>query len=71
MIGQETGGDAVARAKEAKELVDMILPHSEELSPKEQRFIEQTAERLDQYGEKTIISGKQLFWLRDIKDGVL
>jgi hypothetical protein len=52
-------------------LIDMILPSFEELSRKEQQFIEHISDDLDRYGDDAIISGKQLFWLRDIKDRAL
>lgn len=68
-LGQQTGSDS--NAKEAMELVRMIEPHFEQLSSNEQRFISKVSELLDRYGERTIISGKQLFWMRDIKDRLL
>jgi hypothetical protein len=63
-LGQETGGTHDERVTEAHQLLKMIADHFEELSPKEQKFIEDMQ-------DCTSCSGRQLFWLRDIKDGLL
>jgi hypothetical protein len=63
-LGQETGGDSDSRVTEAQRLVDIITASADELTPREREFVMQ----MD--GCKTC-SGKQLFWLRDIKDKYL
>jgi hypothetical protein len=63
-LGQETGGDADARLSECQKLLDIIARFQEELTPKEQQFVE----RMD---GASYCSGRQLFWLRDIKDKYL
>jgi len=63
-LGQETGGDENARLSEAHRLVDMITSVQDRLGPKEARFVEDMR-------DCTTCSGRQLFWLRDIKDKYL
>lgn len=53
---------ASERVEEASRLIEMIQPFWDDLSPKEQSFIE---------GMESSCSVKQLFWLRDIKDRVI
>ncbi len=70
-LGQETGGTPDERLAEAKRLLEIIGDHLEQLSPKEQGFVEDMQGRIEEYGNSAIVSGKQLFWLRDIKDGII
>lgn len=63
-IGQETGGDADSRLTESKKIVEMLLDFMEFMTSKERDFVEQM-------DEASCCSGKQLFWLRDIKDKYL
>ena len=63
-IGQETGGDSDSRVTEAHKIVEMLASCQEELTSKEATFVEQM-------DGCTNCSGKQLFWLRDIKDKYL
>jgi hypothetical protein len=69
-LHKESGGDDAQRSSEAIRLLGMI--DDEALAPNEGRFISDCRERLEKYGApKFWISAKQLFWLRDIKDGQL
>jgi hypothetical protein len=63
-LGQETGGDAGSRVTEARKIVEMLASVQEQMTPKEQTFVEQM-------DGASVCSGKQLFWLRDIKDKYL
>lgn len=56
------------RVVEVGKLLDLIEEHMAELSSVELSFVESMGSRLDDFGEKTDVSDKQLFWLRDIKD---
>jgi len=67
-IGQQTGGDGNSRVNEARELIRIIEPSIEQLSPKERSFVENMTDDLE---HDRVPSGRQLFWLRDIKDGIL
>lgn len=60
-LGQETGGTNEDRCAEAQNIVDMLASVQEELTPKEQSFVEQM-------DGCTVCSGRQIFWLRDIRD---
>lgn len=63
-LRQETGGDDDARLTEALKIVEMLALVQEELTSREAQFVEQM-------DGATYCSGKQLFWLRDIKDKYL
>jgi len=63
-LGQETGGDADSRVTEAHKIVEMLASVQEEMTSKEASFVESM-------DNCTTCSGKQLFWLRDIKDKYL
>ena len=68
--GQSTLSDA-EKFTEAKRHVAILQDAFEQLAPNEQRFVSDLAERIERYGPKTLISNKQLFWLRDISTAVL
>lgn len=71
-LWQETGHDSQeALIAEVRHLIDETLPFLDELSPKEQNFVADTAQRLELYGDATQVSAKQLFWLRDIYQKIL
>jgi len=55
------------KVEEALDLIEMIMPCIEELTSKEHGFVSDIWDRLERFQEKTSISDKQLFWLRDIK----
>jgi hypothetical protein len=65
-----TGGDADSRAAEAEKLLEMISGHEAELAPKEQKFVADMRERFRR-GPPVAVTGKQVLWLRDIKDRTL
>lgn len=56
-----------ARAKEAQELIKIIVDISENLTPNEFSFFSNMHDRLVRYQERTYVSEKQIYWLRDIK----
>jgi hypothetical protein len=64
--GQTTLTDA-EKVTEARKHVEVLIDHVAAMAPNEQKFISDLAERFEKYGEKTFISNKQLFWLRDIR----
>ena len=57
----EIGQTPDTRRVEADRLLKIIEDMSEQLTPKETAFVEQMA-------DSKVVSPKQLFWLRDIKD---
>jgi hypothetical protein len=61
---QDSGGDNDSRVTEAQKLLDIIAGFQEQLTAKEQQFVEQMDSCI-------FCSPKQLFWLRDIKDKYL
>lgn len=65
-LGQETGGDQDSREVEARSILKMLAEFYAQLNAKELQFVEGREDR-DCRG----CSGKQLFWLRDIKDKYL
>jgi hypothetical protein len=66
-LWQETGHESQAELiAEVRHLIDETLPFIDELTPKEAGFVSNLASKLEDYGEKTFVSAKQLFWLRDI-----
>lgn len=72
-LTKDSGGDNSDRAIEAhKIVVGMgLLDKTEEMKPHEREFVESIAERLEQYADLTLVSTKQLFWLRDLKERYL
>lgn len=64
--GGVTGGDAKRRLEEARELLEGI--DDSDLRPEEEDFVSDMRERLEKYGDHTMVSPKQIFWLRDIVD---
>jgi hypothetical protein len=49
------------------ELTDRV----EEMQDHERKFIEDLSSAFEKYAERTFVSEKQLFWLRDLKDKYL
>ncbi len=73
-FGGDSGSDAVRRTEEAQRLLDIITAAEREghyLSGKDAQFVEDLRERFEQYGMKTAVSPRQLFYLRDIRDRVI
>jgi len=67
-----SGGDNADRNEEAHRILfDLGLQNAALQSDKEQDFVAGMVDRFEQYGERTIVSSKQLFWLRDLKDRYL
>jgi hypothetical protein len=71
-LGQQSGGTPEQRLAEAQRIMEIIsdLP-TEQLSQRDEDFLTEMQDRLDQYGERCMVSTKQLFWLRDIKGKLL
>lgn len=67
-IGQQTGTSAEDNFTEARRiLVDLdLIRHTDEMRPHEANFVEQMFAQVEE--GKWALSGKQLFWLRDLKD---
>jgi len=61
--------DPTKRTEEAWKLLQMI--DRELLEPKELDFVSKLAENFKKYDKLTLVSKKQLYWLRDIKDKYL
>ena len=56
------------RRQEAREILDMLEGYGELMSQQDRRFYEATLQRFEEFGDRTQVSLRQLFWLRDIKD---
>lgn len=63
-LTNDTGQTPERRREEANDILKMLDGHVEEMTPKEQGFIESMA-------DQDWCSPKQLLWLRDIKDKYL
>lgn len=63
-LGQETGGTNEDRCAEAQKILAILADVQEQLTSKETQFVE----KMDGC---SFCSGRQLFWLRDIKDKYL
>jgi hypothetical protein len=63
-LTSDTGQTPERRREEANDILKMLEGCAEEMTPKEQAFIESMA-------DQTWCSPKQLLWLRDIKDKYL
>ena len=61
-----SGGTNESRVAEARELLEML--DGCELNDWETNFVKDISGRIEEYGDRTIISPRQLFKLRDIKD---
>lgn len=66
-----SGGDNRSRLEEARKLIALIVPHLHQLPQKEREFIVQTEYRLESFGDSALVTPKQLFWMRDIRDRIL
>lgn len=64
--GQTTLTDA-EKVTEARKHVDALVARVPEMSESEAQFITRLAGQFKQFGARTSISNKQLFWLRDIR----
>lgn len=64
--GQTTLTDA-EKVTEARKHVEALIDHVAAMAPNEAKFITDLAERFEKYGERTLISNRQLFWLRDLR----
>ena len=63
-LANESGGDELSRINEARETVRMLEEFNDQMSQKEQEFVEQMT-------DCDYCTVKQIFWLRDIKDKYL
>ena len=67
-----SGGNNDSRSAEAHHILfEMGLKDASFEQSKEEDFVSDLIERFEQYGGKTFISSKQLFWLRDLKEKYL
>ena len=69
-LGNETGQSKEEDVREAGKLLDIVRDYLSDMTPKELEFVESMNDRFGQYGERTFISPRQLFWLRAIRDKV-
>lgn len=67
-----SGGTPEDRNAEAWRILDeMGLKNAAFEQDREQDFVASLMDRFEQYGIKTVVSSKQLFWLRDLKEKYL
>jgi len=67
-----SGGTPESRTAEAWRILDeMGLRYASFDKAREQEFISSLVDNFEQYGSRTIITVKQLFWLRDLKERYL
>jgi hypothetical protein len=73
-LGQQTGGGATSDADEARKLLELIEDAGgyslvlEVMGDKSANFVASQLEARDIRRSSYYVTGKQLFWLRDIKD---
>ena len=68
---QESGSTPERRAQEADELTNMLADAEVWMTRTEAIFFRDMYERLEKYGDRTFVSPKQLFWLRELKEKYL
>jgi hypothetical protein len=68
-FGQDTGQDADRRLEEASDLLT-IIRGCQAYTPteKETGFLDDMEARIEQYGDRAQVSGKQVMWMRGIRD---
>jgi hypothetical protein len=66
-FGGESGSDNKARVDEARRLLSMIDTDAMEKG-KDTDFVEGMRDKFDKYGDDVVVSARQIFWLRDIRD---
>lgn len=57
-----------AMREEARELLDQLVDHTEDMNEKSKRFVEDLYDKFEQYDDRTFVSEAQLEWLRDLAD---
>lgn len=72
-LGQDTGNDRLGNGREAAQLLKLICSAGkaavlEHCGEKASQFVSEEVERLNATVTHFGASGKQVFWLRDIKD---
>jgi hypothetical protein len=72
-LGQQTGGTALSDGQEARRLLAMICPCgidavTEVCGSAAAEFVKSQSERSNAIVTHYAVTGKQLYWLRDIKD---
>jgi hypothetical protein len=68
-LGQQTGGNALSDAHEARQILRLIgdTDYANDLSKREAGFLDDMFDRA-LVNPEFRVTGKQLFWLRDIED---
>lgn len=66
----EDRGDPDEMRNEAFDLLDRLEDHIEIMNKRESDFVTSLVDRREKYDEKTYVSRKQVFWLRDIAEKV-
>lgn len=64
--GQSTLTDA-EKVTEMRKHVEALMPELEKMNGGEQAFVKRFADQFKQYGDRTFVSNKQLFWARDLR----
>jgi hypothetical protein len=72
-LGQDTGKSDLENGHEARKLLKLIAPAGKEVVSKlcgahSARFVAEQVARSNGFVTHYCVTGKQLFWLRDIKD---
>jgi hypothetical protein len=57
---------AAEKVTEVRKHVDYLQDFLEQMAGHERAFVVRVTEQLESYGERMVISNKQLFWLRDL-----
>jgi len=77
-IGQDTGKSFLDNGREAREILGMLCSQdgireavTEYCGERAANFVEQEVERSNATVTHYSVTGKQLFWLRDIKDKLI
>jgi hypothetical protein len=67
----DSGQTPERRSEEADELVGKLADAEAAMMEHEAKFLRDMQERFERYGNKTMVSPKQLFWLRDLLEKYL
>ena len=54
--------------EEARDIIELLEDHQDEMNPKDFNFYVGIVEDLDVFGGRARITERQLFWLRDMRD---
>lgn len=63
--GESTLGEDEKKT-EARRHVEHLKDLLERMDDRERKFVSDMADRFEEYGDRTFVSNKVLFWLRDL-----